>query len=126
MILIDSCVFVAYTNTKDQHHEKAVEILKDVNEGTYGRAFFSDYIFSEVLTVILLRVGFDKAKEFGSYLLSSEFELLRVDEKIFKRTWEIFCEVQNMSFTDCTNLALVEVFEIKKIATFDKGFLGKV
>ena len=125
MILVDSCVFIAYANTKDHHHEKAVEILENVVEGEYGKAFLTDYIFSEVVTVMLLRVGFDHAKKLGKYLLSSEFEFLRIDEIGFKRAWETFCKVENMSFTDCTHLALMEVYEIKKIATFDRGFQGK-
>lgn len=89
------------------------------------RPFFSDYIFAEVVTVMLLKTGFVRAEKFGKYLLSSEIEFSRVDEKAFERTWEIFRTTKNMSFTDCSNLALMELLKIKKIATFDKEFSGK-
>ena len=125
MIFIDSSVFIAYANTKDFHHEKAVEIFGNAAEGIYGKALFSDYIFAEVVTVMLLKTGFIHTEKFGKYLLSSEFELLRVDKKAFERTWEIFRRIKTMSFTDCSSLALMEFLEIRKIATFDKGFSGK-
>ena len=66
MIFIDSSVFIAYANTKDFHHEKAVEIFGNVAEGVYGKALFSDYIFTEVVTVMLLKTGFSILRNLGS------------------------------------------------------------
>jgi predicted nucleic acid-binding protein len=125
MILVDSCVFIAYANTRDVHHKKALKIMEDISSGMYGKPIFSDYIFSEVVTVMLLKTGFNHAKKFGTYMVSSEYELFKIDERTFEKAWKIFCDVQDMSFVDCTNLALMERFDIKKIATFDKGFLKK-
>lgn len=71
---------------------------------------------------MLLKTGFVHVEKFGKYLLSSEIELLRVDERAFERTWEIFCTTKTMSFTDCSNVALMELLKIERIATFDKEF----
>jgi predicted nucleic acid-binding protein len=125
VIFIDSSVFIAYANKKDFHHEKAVKIFRNIVDGVYRKAFFSDYIFAETVTVMFLKTEFILAEKFGEYLLSSEIELLKVDEGVFERAWEIFRKTRTMSFTDCSSLALMELLEIRKIATFDKGFSEK-
>jgi len=39
-------------------------------------------------------------------------------------SWNIFKEQKNnkLSFTDCTNIAIMRINKIKNIATFDKDF----
>ncbi|WP_457554992.1 type II toxin-antitoxin system VapC family toxin [Candidatus Pyrohabitans sp.] len=119
---IDTSAIVAYYNSRDQHHTQAVEILSRAIKGEYGRLFISDYVFDEAVTVTLVRTkNLGLALMLGEVLLNSEIEILRVDEDAFTLAWEIFRDAK-MSFTDCTSLALMRLYGIPTIITFDRGF----
>lgn len=119
-IFIDSSVIVAYANTKEVHHAKAQDIFKRIEEGVFGEPFISDYVFSEVVTVVQMRVGKEKAVEMGNYLLDC-FHLLSIKDSLFTKSWEVFCSRQGMlSFTDASILAVTEVLPVKYVASFDK------
>ncbi len=121
-VFLDTTVIVAYYNSRDELHERAFELLPEIVRGEHGRVFISDYIFDEAVTVSLVRSkSLKKALELGEHLLKSEVHLLEVDDDAFNLGWEIF-QKANMSFTDCSSLALVRLYGIDKIATFDAGF----
>lgn len=124
LIFIDSNILVSYYNTKDQNHELAKNVIADIEQNKYGSAIISDYVFDEIITVTLTRI---KDKEIviklGMHILRSEIKILKVNKKIFQRSWQLFKESNlKMSFTDFTNLAFLEIFDIKYLATFDREF----
>lgn len=124
MILLDSSFIVAYLNEADENHTKALQIAEDIDKGKYGTPVITDYIFDEVITVMLIKVrDIEKVSEVGEALLNSTL-LLRVSEHTFNLAWSIFKEQDkpNFSFTDCTSIATCKVNGITKIATFDKDF----
>ena len=122
-VLIDSNVFIAYYNARDENHEKAKNIISDIISGKYGKSFSSDYIFDESTTVCLMRTkSLEATKKLGEYLFNSEITLLRVTEIIFANAWKIFCGSGKMSFTDCTNVSFLKTYGISHLATFDKEF----
>ncbi len=124
-MFLDTSVIVAYYNSRDGLHKRAFELLPKIVRGDNGRVFISDYIFDEAVTVSLIRTkNLKKALELGEHLLKSEFHLLKVDDDAFNLGWELF-QKANMSFTDCSSLALMRLYGIDKIATFDTGF-GRV
>ena len=94
-------------------------------KGDYGIGVISEFVFSEVTTVLALRKSMDAAKEVGNVLLEArEIEIMKASE-VFERSWEIFSNQENtgLSFVDASNLACMEMREIRMIATFDKDFL---
>ena len=124
MIFIDSNIFISYYNKDDENHRSSVKIMKDVEEGKYGDVFISDYIFSEIMTVALIRLK-DKKEviRFGTAILRSKIRILKINQKIFNKAWQLFQGYDlKMSFADFTNLAILQIFNIKNIATFDKDF----
>lgn len=121
-ILIDASVFCAYANLKDVHHSHSNQIIEDVVSGKYGDAVITDYIFDEIVTVVARKVHKEKAIQIGKFLLNSEVILTRVNTLVFEKAWEVFNGAANLSFTDCTCVAFMQLFEVKKIATFDKEF----
>lgn len=123
MIFIDSNIFISYYNLDDQNHESALKIIKDIESNKYGDAFISDYVFNEVMTVSLIKIK-DKEKvvKLGYYILRSN-QMLKVNKEIFRKSWKLFQESNlKMSFTDFTNLAILDLFKIENIATLDKEF----
>lgn len=64
----------------------------------------------------------ERAVELGEHIIKST-NLLKVHSHTFKEVWKIFRENDlGLSFTDCTNLALMGISDIEKIATFDRAF----
>jgi hypothetical protein len=113
---------VAYYNKRDYHHEKSLKLIKKVIGGYYGKVFTSDYVFDESVTVTLVRTkDIKRATVLGEYILNSEIEVLSVDKECFFEGWNLFKE-RKMSFTDCTNLALMKRYGIDKIMIVDEGF----
>lgn len=125
MIFLDSSAIIAYKNADDMNHKKASDIFQKLNAGEYGTGVISEFVFSEVTTVLALRRSMEAAKEVGNVLLEArEIEIMRASE-VFERSWEIFSDQENtgLSFVDASNLACMEIRKIRKIATFDKDFV---
>ncbi len=124
MILLDSSLIVAYSNERDIHHGRALKLMEEIDGGLYGTPVISDYIFDEVVTVLLIRTGdLEMVGEVGRTLLESTM-MLRVDEATFKRAWQIFLNQPKptLSFTDCTSIALCRGYGVGRIATFNMDF----
>ena len=125
MIFLDSSVIISYKNADDINHKKALDIFHHISKGKYGKAVISEYVFSEVTTVLALKINMDVAFEVGNVLLDArEIEIVKASD-VFERAWEIFKEQgnTNFSFVDASILACMELGNIKRIATFDKDFL---
>lgn len=125
MIFLDSSVIIAYKNADDTNHTRAVEIFSKLNKGKYGKGVISEFIFTEVTTVLALKRDLNTATDVGNVLLDAkEIEIMKASD-VFERTWAIFKNQKNtkLSFVDASNLACMEQKKIKKIATFDKDFL---
>ena len=125
MIFLDSSVIIAYKNADDTNHTKAAEIFSRLNEGKYGKGVISEFIFTEVTTVLALKRDLNAATDVGNILLDAkEIEIMKASD-VFDRTWVIFKDQKNtkLSFVDASNLACMEQRKIKRIATFDKDFL---
>ncbi len=125
MIFLDSSVIIAYKNADDINHKKARDIFHHISKGKYGKAVISEFILSEVTTVLALKINLDAAVEVGNVLLDAkEVEIVKASD-VFERAWEIFREQRNtnFSFVDTSILACMELGNIKRIATFDKDFL---
>ena len=125
MIFIDSSVIIAYKNVDDINHDKSVDILNRLIAGKYRKGVISEFVFSEITTVIALRLNRDAAIEAGDILLNAkEIEIIKASD-VFEKAWDIFRNQTNtkLSFVDASNLACMELAKINKIATFDKDFL---
>ena len=120
-IFIDSSVFCAYANIRDVHHKKAQKIIEEIASGKHENEITTDYIFDETVTVIRRKASSRTAVEIGKFLMDSEIFIAKIDSLVFQKAWELF-QSSDLSFTDCSNLAFMELFDISKIATFDKGF----
>jgi len=125
LIFLDSSAIIAYKNSDDINHKKAAALFQKLNAGNFGIGVISEFVFSEVTTVLALRKSMEVAKEVGNVLLEArELEIMKASE-VFERSWEIFSNQENtgLSFVDASNLACMEKRKIRKIATFDKDFL---
>ncbi len=124
MILLDTSFVVAYYNTADNNHNKAVEIMNSLTAGGYGDIFITDYIFDEIATVAFVRLkNLNKTIEIGE-AVNSLAKIDYIGKDVFEDTWKLFKgqTATKFSFTDCSTLSMMKKNGIKNIATFDEDF----
>jgi len=122
MIFLDSSFIIAAKIESDENHKKAMNYLFKLIEQGNRDFFISDYIFDEVVTIVMLKSkNMQFATELGDTLRSS-FKIINITEEIFDKAWSLFKEQggTRLSFTDCTTLTLLETRKISELATFDK------
>lgn len=122
-ILLDTSFIFAFFNKKDEYHEAANKIMQKLKEGLFGKIFLSDYVFDEFVTLSGSHLRFDLAAEWGQIILDSEkIELVTTEHSEFNVAWNLFKQYKELSFTDCTILAIAKQLDIDKIASFDSDF----
>lgn len=124
-VLLDSSFLVAYCNSREQEHKRAVELAKELESNLFGERIISDYIFDETITILKKYIGNKQATEDGAKLLNSA-RFVKIDSVIFTFSWELSKRFDELSFTDCTNIILMKHYNIDHLATFDSGFDGIV
>ena len=121
-IFIDSNFFVALHNPDDSLHKDAVNRSKVLLEAA-PKAYVSNYIFLETVTVLSQKVGRQEAILRGNQLLNPEdFNFVQINNWLQEQTWRIFCEIskKNTSFVDCSTIAVMQAEGIDKLLTFDQ------
>jgi len=132
-VFLDTGIFVAFHNTRDTNHTRALELIKTLVKGELGTVYTSDYVFDEAVTVALVRTGRpENALAVGRMILgevTSPFTaILRVGEDDFNKAWALFPQYadRGLSFTDCTSVTLLRTRGIESIVSFDADFDGIV
>ena len=127
LIFIDSNYFIALFNPFDSLHEEALEMNRNLAQ-VQVQPVLSSFIFAETVTVLAQKRGKDIALSAGDYLLSGSARFIHVDEELQKKSWDIFRDiaVKNMSFVDCSILAILQSEGIPRLLTFDKKDFGPV
>ena len=128
-LLLDTSALVAARNAEDRNHNKALEIMMPALQGEYGKLFVSDYIFDEAVTLAYVRTGSKKlAYDIGKFAKAKPINFRFIEPIDFDKAWELYLQYEDkrLSFTDCTNIALMERLKIETIFTFDMEFKGLV
>ncbi|MFQ6095741.1 MAG: type II toxin-antitoxin system VapC family toxin [Candidatus Bathyarchaeia archaeon] len=94
-VFVDTGVFIAFHNTRDRNHNRALELMRSIVNGELGTAYTSDYIFDEAVTVALVRTRRpENALAVGRMILGELtapfLAILRVDDEAFKKAWRLF------------------------------------
>lgn len=71
MIILDSSFLIAYHNKLDIHHAAAARVMEDLVSEKFGRALLLEYVFLEVVTVLLARPGLSVASAVATTLLQA-------------------------------------------------------
>lgn len=123
-ILLDTSYLYASEVDTERNFKRAFGIREKIKNNEYGRIYITDYIFDEFVTLLLARsFQHEVIKKLGNALLNSERIIrLSIDKYAFNKAWLIFNQYKDLSFTDCTTIALADTLRIKNIASFDSGF----
>lgn len=120
-IFADSNYFVALYRAVDSLHEKALEIARNLQKQG-ATLVISNFIFSEVVTVLSQRESKEASLVIGDLLLTNTFiEVVHIDEILQEKTWEVFKKIEekNVSFVDCSTVVLMRAENIPALLTFD-------
>lgn len=128
-ILLDTSALIAARNADDTNHTKTMEIMVPALNGEYGKVFVSDYIFDEAVTLAYIRTGSKRfAHDIGRFARAKPIIFRFIEPIDFDRAWELYQQYEDkrISFTDCTNIALMERLKIETLFTLDSDFNGLV
>ncbi len=122
MIVLDSSFLVGYHNTRDAHHEAAVRVTADFLAGSWGQGLLLEYVFLEVVTVLMARRGPRIASEVADVLLGArELEFVPCSG-LFLGAVEVF-QHQTKTRLSFVDAAIVDVARDQadgQVATFDR------
>jgi len=120
--LIDTNVFVALFNKSDALHTQAKTCWEDLRTKK-TQLYITDFIISEVLTVLRLKTSKEAALTFGDIVLNKTktLHILNIGKDDMRDAYKIFrdTKVKNFSFVDVTIIALARTNKLK-IISFDK------
>ena len=123
-IFIDSSMWMALVNPRDDFSKKAQEIWLLLQKQK-ARLLTTNYILDESFTLIRKRCGLETIRLLRNRLGADweNLKVIRVTINDEAKAWDWFLkDWSNLSFTDCISFAVMERLGIKKAATFDKHF----
>lgn len=72
-IFIDSGIFVAFHNMRDENHDRALNLIRKAASGEFGIVYTSDYVFDESVTTALIRANNPSiAQSLGEMILGGQ------------------------------------------------------
>jgi predicted nucleic acid-binding protein len=122
VIVLDSSFLCAWHNDRDVHHGEAREVMQRFLAGEWGKGLLLEYVFLEVVTVLLARRGRQAALDAAEQLLgATEVELVLCSD-IFVEVLDTFRSQSGraLSFTDAALVTVARRLETPTIATFDR------
>jgi predicted nucleic acid-binding protein len=124
VVVLDSSFLIAYHNRRDVHHAAAARAMEALLAGEWGAALLLEYVFLEVVTVLLARRGLDVASRVGTVLLQArELELVPCSD-VFLESLETFRSQRKglLSFTDAAIVTVARKRDARMVVTFDQDF----
>jgi predicted nucleic acid-binding protein len=124
VLILDSSFLIAYHNKQDVHHSAAAGVMEELIGGKFGQALLLEYVFLEVVTVLLARRGLSVAASVANTLLQArEVEFVPCSDLFFD-VLDTFRsqEKTSLSFTDAAIVTVARRQKESHIATFDKDF----
>ena len=121
-IFVDSNYFISLFNPVDGNYVGAVALFHAL-EREHMLLVTSNFVFAEVVTVLSQRQNRPSAIVAGSHLQANpRIRIIHIDEALHRTSWQVFQEIQkkNMSFVDCSILAVMHAEHITKLLTFDR------
>ena len=123
-VLLDSSFVVAFHNNRDVHHAAAARTMDEILSGRWGRVLLLEYVFLEVVTVLLARRGHETASRVAAILLGArEVDFVPCSDH-FAASLDTFLEQRSglLSFADAAIVAVARMHDGSRVATFDRDF----
>ncbi|MBP9750121.1 MAG: PIN domain-containing protein [Candidatus Pacebacteria bacterium] len=119
MTILDADVWIAYLNTEDSQHAKAVKVFDEL-EAREEIVAVPEYVVLEVVTVVRRVAGATIATAFMQVVAENTFvQILPSDSALLRSVcFAVYhAQVPKLSFTD---IALLRLAEKHRVITFDR------
>jgi predicted nucleic acid-binding protein len=124
VIVLDSSFLIGFYNERDAHHSEASSLMERFLAGAWGEGLLLEYVFLEVVTVLLLRRDLTTAARVGTTLLdAAELEFVACSDLFLETARSFSAQTgSHLSFADVAiaNVALGRAGG--QILTFDEEF----
>lgn len=124
MIVLDSSFLIAFHNERDFHHAKACALMHRFLAGAWGQGLLLEYVYLEIVTVLLVRRDLSIATRIGRVLLNAdELEFVPCSD-LFLETVEAFSTQAGtrLSFADVAITGVARSRADGRILSFDEEF----
>ncbi len=124
MIVLDSSFLIGFHNERDAHHPTARILMDQFLAQQWGRGLLLEYVFLEVMTVLMVRRDVTVAAHVGQILLDAqELDFVPCSD-LFPETMEGFStQVRTrLSFTDAAIASIARSRAEGLVLTFDEEF----
>ncbi len=124
MIVLDSSFLIGFYNERDVHHDEARLLMDRFLGGTWGRGLLLEYVFLEIMTVLLLRRDLSVAARVGRILLDAEELDFVPCSELFSETMENFSNQggTRLSFADAAIASVARSRAEGLLLSFDQEF----
>jgi predicted nucleic acid-binding protein len=124
LIVFDSSFVVGFYNERDAHHKTASALMERFLKGEWGPGLLLEYVFLEVVTVLLVRRDLQVAARVGKLLLDAEELEFVPCSDLFSSAFEIFTHQGNtrLSFADAAIAHVAQERAEGLVLTFDEEF----
>jgi len=119
-VFVDTGVFYATLNRKDEHHHEAVQLFMQAVEEEW-QLFTSNFVVAETHALILTRLGRDLAADWLQDVPSVVVRVTEEDERKAKRIIFDYKD-KEFSYCDATSFAVMERIDVREVMAFDPHF----
>lgn len=123
--LIDSSAFLSLEDVDEVSHAAALDAYRGLVDARTP-LMTTNFVFDETYTLLLTRLGRQRAVAWGDRLLGSAMvRLMRVSRQHEEQAWDIIRnhEDESFSYTDATCFAVAEDLCIETALALDRHFV---
>lgn len=119
MLILDSCVLIAYFRYEDEHFEESKKIINETS-----KIILNDYVLGEIYTVLMLRENIQIAQDALQWIVSNpKIEVQRLNEEELKGVFTFLQKTKTkLSFVD-VSLFIMHKNDKGKLFSFDKELM---
>ena len=121
--LLDTNVLFASASSRDEYHDRAREIVQDIDHGHLPKAIVTNYVVGETLNLAGEKLDADTANQILDRLIEgAHFEIVHAPKADFNAAQALFRRNGELSFVDSTIVAYMEREGIEYLYSFDDDF----
>lgn len=128
-VFIDTWGWVAMACSSEECHRSVVKCYQSIRDQKTS-VYTSDYVLTEVITMLFKRKRYEEAFQFVSGILEAadqgNITIERITATYFDEAWKLRQKYQDkprISFTDLTSMTIMKKLDIQDVMTDDDHFL---
>jgi hypothetical protein len=124
-VFVDTSAWVALRYGGDQHHHRAIDLLRRLQADAIGLVT-SEWVLAEAVTLLKARSAVDHAVALGEALQAGRLgHLIESTPDRRRRAWELFVRYRDrrVGWVDCASFAVMDELGLSQFFGFDDDFV---